>query len=556
MTTPAIVFPRPWIKIESDVLEGFDCGRFATALMGSERVILEISSLAQLAVLVKQTNEEELAAILSDEGLTILYHPDMPGVINIGVPHLATITHPANARENLQNPSLSSAAILSAINRDPFTDVEISSNLSDLLASRLVLSPPNLQARLINDMARDMVDIRYRKALSEIGRDHFGTAYSPLDCLKVIPVGEAWSINIDASAFESESGQAEGNASTFLLMMAEAYKECALAAFMGAPTIYTDEVILRLINVFGKQQTAPSAGGSVPLEVVTKSIQLPSIGWMVNRGVLPLSDVLQFVRSKNGSQFRDFLLQFTGDANPPADLEKKMQTAIINSFHEKTWWEKHWSSTGGQLSRLTITQLPGMIPGWGTLAGTLASLADMAVSKKIPQTFRPTVIVEAAFREKLDDVRLRVEQRRKLIFPSLAKLQKRGFEATMAMMLPNRWVCLVLDKPGIEEHWNLKIDLNDPEAQTYFSAFDALLPPFGTKQRQLVELLGNGALIEGVRTKFAANSGLTIEFTLRDARGALLVLGDDSPEFVQFVMGRAFLRDPLMYEQFRRKQIS
>lgn len=556
MTTPAIVFPRPWIKIESDVLEGFDCGRFATALMGSDHVILEISSLAQLAVLVKKTNEEELAAILVDERLRILYHPDMPGVINVGVPHLATMTYPANARENLQHASRVSPAILSAINNDPFTDVEISPKLADLLASRLVLSPPNLQARLINDMARDMVDIRYRKALSEIAREHFGTTYSPLDCLKVAPVGEAWSINIDSSAFESEPGNAEGNASTFLLMIAEAYKEYALAAFMGAPTIYTDEVILRLINVFGKQPNAPSAGGSAPLDVVTKSIQLPSIGWMVNRGVLPLSDVLQFTRSNDGSQFRDFLRQFTSDANPPDDLEEKMQAAIIHSFHEKTWWEKHWSSTGGQLSRLTITQLPGMIGGWGTLAGTLASLADVAVSKKIPQTFRPTVIVEAAFRGKLDDVRLRVEQRRRLIFPSLAKLQKRGFEATMAMKLPNRWVCLVLDKPGIEEHWKLKIDLNDSEAQTYFSAFEALLPPLGTKQRQLVEILGEGALIEGVITKFEAGANLTFVFTLRDARGNTIALGDDSPEFARFVTGRAYLRDPIAYEQFRRERIS
>ena len=43
-----IVFGRPWLKSEADILSGFDLGRFANAIMGSDVITLVTESFYEL----------------------------------------------------------------------------------------------------------------------------------------------------------------------------------------------------------------------------------------------------------------------------------------------------------------------------------------------------------------------------------------------------------------------------------------------------------------------------------------------------------------------------
>jgi hypothetical protein len=145
-----------------------------------------------------------------------------------------------------------------------------------------------------------------------------------------------------------------------------------------------------------------------------------------------------------------------------------------------------------------------------------------------------------------------------LVFPSLAKLQKKGFAATMALKKQGDLVCLVLDKPGIEEHWALTIDLKDAEAEIYLSAFEAILPPTGTKARRLADALGLGASIETIKQQYVAGppAKLIKTYILKHPNGKVEELGDDAPDFLDFVEGRSFLATPQRYEEFRQQHLT
>jgi hypothetical protein len=121
-----------------------------------------------------------------------------------------------------------------------------------------------------------------------------------------------------------------------------------------------------------------------------------------------------------------------------------------------------------------------------------------------------------------------------------------------------KWICLVLDKPGVEEHWDIKIELNDSEAAAYLSAFEVILPPSGTKARRLMDALGQGASIERVKEQYLAGTPvrLTKTYFLRLPNGLIEEIGDDAPEFISFVMGRAYLKNPQNYEVFRRDHLA
>lgn len=363
---------------------------------------------------------------------------------------------------------------------------------------------------------------------------------------------------IDVASVPLEKrAQEEETAKSLLLILSEAYKQYALAASTGASSIFTDENSLKAMQAFGRlSDPLPSTSQASGLQVVTESIRLPDIGWLVNRGVLSLANAMAFARSKDGIALRSFLNRINAPGASIEDIERRMQDAIIQSFHNKTSWEKAWESNAGQVSRLTITQLPSLLSGGlGLFGGLLASFADMGLSRVIPKEFKPTIIVGKALQEHIDKLRLASEGRRKKVFPSLPKLRKMGFEATLAMKLPNDWVCLVLDKPGVEENWHLRINLKEDDARVYYSAFEALLPPIGTKSRQLVDALGGGMTIQRIQTTFKAGPPVSsnLVYTLSDQRGATIVIEDDSMEFNRLFFSRSYLRNPHSYDEFRRK---
>lgn len=540
------------------MIEGFDYGRFATAVTCSEKVVIELTSLREIPTLVERATEEQFRACLKEDRIEFLVHPDLPAMVEAPNPHLAIMTFPANARDLYKDESSRLSVLADSFQRNPLVDIEISSETAALIASCTRVTPPGLQERLISDMSRDLVDIRFRGALDQFAKAYFKADVSPLSYLRTVTNGTRASVMIDVSSVPSEQRiNAMRDAQSLVLILAEAYKQYALAATIAAASIYSDEDSLKAMQAFGRlTESVPATDQEGALQVVTRSARLPDLGWLVNRGVLALSDAISFARSKDGSEFRAFLARSAASGVAAEDVEKRMQDAIIQSFHNKTSWEKAWESNAGQVARLTITQLPSLIPGaWGAFGGLMASLADMGLPKVLPQEFRPTLVVGKALREYIDNPRLEIEGRRAKVFPSLAKLQKMGFEATLAMKLPDDWICLVLDKPGVEEAWHLRINLKEEDARIYYSAFEALLPPPGSKSRRLVDALGDGMVILRIQTTYKAGppASINLVYTLRAADGTTITIEDDSIELSRLYFSRSYLRNPDAYAEFHRK---
>ncbi len=551
----ALVFPRPFLRVDSDILRGFDLGRFATALVGSDRVIVQVARFSDLIPLFEEIPQDEFASLLKQKRIQFLLQPEEAGVLRFdGVePHLGIMTIGGDPRASFAEPGGLQRSIRADISDHPLCEVELSAEMVELISSSTTVVPLELSSRLLSEMVKDVVDIRYRPALSRWLQECCRTSYSPLEHLRVSSDGNSICIHVDI--LDVVQGiTAEKNAHTAALVLYEGYRQFSISALAGTSTLYTEAPFYGFLDsLCARTGSATTTGKTPPVNVVTKTFELPDLGWLVNRNALRLGDVVSFFQSERGSQFRGFLKSFLADSGDAVALQVKMQQAIIQSFHDRTWWEKNWSSERGELSRFTATQLIGLAAsGWmGTALGVVAGLVDMAAGSRIPKTFRPTLIFQAELDEKIDSVRLNAEARRKHLFPSLAKLRRLGFEATMAFEKEGGNLCLILDKPGVDEHWSLEIDPKDVEGKIYFSSFEALLPPLGTKLRQLTDALGKGASIEivnitGSTDKFKAS------FTLRLRDRSSLVIADDSDEFVSFVLGRDYLRDPKKYEKFQR----
>jgi hypothetical protein len=143
----SIVFPRPWLKPEADVLDGVDFGRFASALIGSDRIVVEISCFRELGVLIERTGLPEVVKLLEKGRLKFLVYPENPAIIRDGGRNLfGTMVFPADARSAFISQPQLSFAIRQAINDYPRINLEVSSSFADKLADNTSVVPAEFHA--------------------------------------------------------------------------------------------------------------------------------------------------------------------------------------------------------------------------------------------------------------------------------------------------------------------------------------------------------------------------------------------------------------------------
>ena len=554
-----MVFGRPWLSGEADVLSGFDLGRLATALAGSEKITIVSETFSGFSSVFNAIPWNVLSKLFTNGTIGFLYHPESVGIITLNddLSEIGAILI-GEAIEIRQSAQIDGESLKSSFNSDFFSNVTMESDQAAIISNATRISRPGLQQQVFDRLGKDLLDLAVRPKLNAFFQSYFQEEQSVLDFIKVELNGTCVSLSIPKSRLGGAPVGTEGRVHTAALMLTNAYFQCAVFETEHPRTVYTDEIIFKLIAAASSPiAKKPEETVQSSLNTILDAIDLPDLGWMVNRSLLTINDIVAFHSSTEGKQFRAFIEEFSknvGGANS-TEIKEKLLKVIISSFHTKTWWEKNWDSKSGKILRLAATTGIGLVQGIGTVLSAATSIADGALDKAIPRNYRPTLVLEDRIKNHIDQEKLLLERKRKLVMPSLSKLASQGYEATMVFASKGAKATLILHVPGKEQEWRLGIDLTSPDCQEYLEEFMKSLPAPGTSERELVDALGDGFDMINLRTKFN-NTGetaeLSQEFLLKKGEEEKIVVCN-TPEAGRFVMGRSCLQDPKLFAVFKKK---
>lgn len=556
-----IVFGRPWLKSEANILSGFDLGRFANAMMGSDVITLVTESFHELPYLIENLGSDRFFQLLESRTLKFLCQPEFVGVIGANSETYQTLAYGlVGTAIGIRNGSATMDQIVAdSIAKNIFYNISLTSEQIETIAKATTLVP-DIQKKILDQLGRDILDLSKRPIIVEFFRSYFKIDYSILDFVRVEIMEESVNIKIPVDLISSAPPKTNDRITTALLMLNEAYKGYALAGFSNAGSIFTDEVIFELMSkILHPEDPTQTSRTSVSIGVMMESIHLPDIGWLVNRGVLSISDVYSFRESNKGVKFRAFLKSFPEMSGEDVkNLRENMFRVIIDSFHGRTWWEKNWDSTTGKALRIGASTITGLIPGPGTLVSLAVSLFDfMLDSQMIPRNYKPTLVLEEKIKTYVDQEKLREEQKKKGNLPSLEKLQRMGYEATCVFKVDENTRKIVLHIPWEKNRFELGLDLHYPECNAYFRAFEELLPMEGSKERELVDAVADGYDIEQLTTNIVSKlkdgkNELVQEYLLRKGTNTISIIGN-TEGFRSFTMSRHCFINPQEFSSFKKE---
>ncbi len=542
-----IIFGRPWLKIDTDVLNGFDLGRFGLALLSCENNFIYTRNFSELSFLLSKTNDEFWPLIKSGS-IKFLFHPEDVAIVTFDgtAKSIGTIIYPAHAGE-FRDTGDYLPLIMESVESNPFFDSKISEEQAKMVSDSTVATDKDLQGSVLRLLAKDLLDIKMRECIFSFFSNYFKDKINYTDLLVVENDGKEPRIRLKPST----NSLSQNNISTFIFMLYQAYFQSAVARFINAQKLFSDFVIFNLGNEILKARDHPVAkSDDTKINTLTRVIEIPDITWLVNRNLLDIKEIIKFKSSKDGKNFKRFLDLFNCKNIQENDKTEKIYKEVIKTFHNHSWKERIWNSKGSKTIRFLVTNGLSLIPPIGSLLGAGSAVVDHGVSKILPDTFRPTLVLENRIKNKLDQNQIALETQRKAVYPSLSKLQKQGYQATMAFKIDDNKNVIILNIPNQKASWEIKIDMQDEYSKEYFNSFKALLPPVGTKERELVDLLGEGWIIKkniinGNNFKQTTTFSQTYELYKPERQSKSLI--GDTKSFFDFTHGRSFLIHPSEY---------
>ena len=540
-----IVFGRPWLSGDADVLKGFELGRLGLACLSSEKIILHTHSFSEIPYLIKEIGEELFFKEVKDGRLKFVCQIENIAICNIGggsEKATGTIIYPVELVELRESGSIE---ILKGLFKND--NVDLTEDKLHTLHTSITFTPKSLNQEIMSALIQDILDLRLRAVITTFFQKWFSTNEDILSFLKVHNETSIVFENVpDSCTFSGAKLQ------TLFFMLYSTYSQAAISDMVKAPQIFSDKIIFDLqLKIMQAKNNVRSEEFEKIIDTTTNSIDIPNISWLVSREILPISKLFSFKNSTEGKSFRNFLGSFK---DSDEELINKVHQSLIKSLHGKTKWESAWESGISKIVRLTISTGVGLIPGPGTLLGLGATAVDTVIDKTIPRNYRPTVILDNMISKNTDAEIIAKEKESIAKYPSLVELKNRGFEASFYLINSEQtkaWI--FLDKLGVNEHWELGLVLADKGALSYFEEFLSELKTYSLDIQRFVEILRNGATIQEQTTRFSQNpstgeSSLVLSYNIMSDSGPLNFASGER-EFWNFIHGRGYFEHPRKYNE-------
>lgn len=551
----SLVFGRPWLNpISVDVLNGFDLGRFAVALLCSDQVVIHLNDFSTLAYLIDEIGRDTLIKLFEKKLLKILCRPEGSAFITSPDGHsgLASFLYDPHKWKMIEDPNDFGKLIRTEINGNKFFDVNVKLNTALIISenSQVIL---DIQRKIHNQIGLDLLDEKFKLKLDSFFKNYFSVDYSLLDFLEVTSKNGHHYVSVIKSEGLFPDKEKSSKLSTLILILGEAYSLLDFANFTGSNNIFTDAVIFELSNLILSNKLKDSL---VPLKQVldtsTNHIEIPDIEWLVNRKLVDFQKIIRFRNSKNGFQFREFIsMVIQPDVGQKIDLIKKTNDSIIKSFHKQNWWESTWDSKVGKYSRITLTTSLGFMPVIGTILGLGATAADSILSEFSPKTFKPTLILNNEIKRFVDQEKIPKQKEVSRFLPSLAKLKRQGCKPVIAFDLGDNLKKLILKTSNNETYWSIEIDTANPQDQKYYESFLEMFPPKYSTEYQLLDLLGLGWEMEETTIYYDERK---IEYVLSKNGETKNICGETN-QFWLYATSREILLDPNEFYDFKNKYV-
>ena len=539
-----IVFGRPWLSGDADILKGFELGRLGLACLSTEQIILHTHSFTEIPYLIRAIGHKVFFDEIKNGKLKFVCQIENVGIYNLTDIQKATGTmiYPVELVELRKNRDIQLFESL-------LQDENLKSDDIKLLFNSITFTPESLSKEIMSALIRDLRDLKTRSVIMEFFQEWFNTKENVLDFLKF--EGEA-SVLFSVVPAESK-GFSDSKLQTLFFILHTAYSQIAICNILKVPQIFSDKVIFDLqFAVMKAKESGLIEKVEEVIDTTTKSIELPNISWLVSRDILPVSKLFSFKNSKEGKEFRNFLKTFKDEDK---DVIQKVQQSLIKSLHGKTEWESAWESGVSQVVRLTVATGLGLIPGIGTILGLGATAVDIAVDKAMPRNYRPTVVLDNMISKNTDVEKITKEKSRVTKYPSLDELEEKGFEVSFFLinsLKTKAWI--FLDKPGVEEHWELGLDFNvDATLRGYFEGFMSKIANHSKDIQEFIEILKDGGKINNQTTNFSRSpetgeSSLVLKYEVESSSG-VRTFSSGEREFWNYIQGRKYFGHPRDYNR-------
>lgn len=550
LNTSAILFSNSILAPNYDqVSKPLNIGLLFEALLIVDTVYIHTENFYELIHLLDYLPRNTIYNFLSSKRIKFIYDPLLIGssksLSSNNRNKIVFVSYGNTSISFLTGKKLSEYELLMGhIAEYPYDDYnDLGPELIEAASKQILFAPRNLNIKIKRIAANNLRDLKTVKKINTVINNHLEKDVDLLTQAEILlKNGKSSELDFTIQVSKECDEKTSKYVIYALRIICEWTKQLLLCKTFETTTILNHPFFADLSAAVSQDKFFPST--ETPIATLMESIKLPDIQFLLNRDLIAVKDVANFILSKDGHKLKSFIKRVINN-DIAGDNKETILKEVIASFHDKTFWEKLNNNKAFKIVKFATGQLIGGIE----VLSTIFSYANFLSGETIPEGRRPTVILEESFDKKIDKESFKKELAIKFQYPALEKLLNLGYKPTcfIAQNTDKSIGVIHLDRDNGNAHFEISLGKDD-HAKTYLSKFRKLLNEELNNDASLIELIGLleiGSRIIEVRHNISNVTGEESFELVIDHNGDIRKLNLNTEESIKFIYDRYYLSNPM-----------